>query len=103
MGLVSILFHHSAVIAVIVVNVPSGNKRSHLQCDVLAEVHHIFVVGLCKNRARGMRSELSSLGSNLGPAINCHPGVSQAWRGIAVCAAPRTDVKLRFSSASSTW
>ena len=30
---------------------------------------------------RGMdtRSKLSSLGLNLNPAINCHPGVSQVW------------------------
>ena len=30
--------------------------------------------------------ELSSLGLNLDPAINCHPGVARAWGRIEVCA-----------------
>ena len=29
-------------------------------------------------RGTHTRSKLSSMGSNLNPAINCHPGVSQA-------------------------
>ena len=33
-------------------------------------------------------SELSSLGSNLDPAMNCHPGISHAGQGITVCAGP---------------
>ena len=39
-------------------------------------------------------SELSSLGLNPDPAINCHPGVSRAGWSIDVCAVPRMDVKL---------
>ena len=39
-------------------------------------------------------SKRSSLGLNLHPAINCHPGVSHAGHGINVSAVPRIDVKL---------
>ena len=44
-----------------------------------------------------------ALGSNLGPAPNCHPGVSQARRSVNVCAVPQMDVKLGVSSASIPW
>ena len=39
-------------------------------------------------------SELSSLGSNPDPAINCHPGVSQAGRFIDARVFSRMDVEL---------
>ena len=39
-------------------------------------------------------SKLSSLDLNLGPALNCHPGVS------SMCAVSRMDVKLSIPSVS---
>ena len=39
-------------------------------------------------------SKLASLGLNLNPAINCHPGVSQAGWFISVCTVHRMDIKL---------
>ena len=39
-------------------------------------------------------SELSSLGLNLEPAINCHPGVLQAGLCINVCAVAQMDIKM---------
>ena len=50
-----------------------------------------------------LNSELSSLGLNLGPAINSHPAVSQAGAFINVCAVPRMDVKLGVPSAGMNW
>ena len=43
---------------------------------------------------RTLTSKLSSLGLNPDPAINYHPGVSQAGRFILLWAFPRMDVKL---------
>ena len=40
--------------------------------------------------------ERSSLGLNLDQAINCHPGVLQAERGINVCTVHRKDIKLKL-------
>ena len=40
-----------------------------------------------------LASKLSGLGRNLGPAINCRPGVSQARQLVNVCAVPRMDIK----------
>ena len=37
--------------------------------------------GICR-----LASKMSRLRLNVGPAINCHPGVLQAGRGIDVCA-----------------
>ena len=49
-------------------------------------------------------SELSSLGLNFGPATNSHPGVSQAGRGINVCAVPRMDATLQgIPSTGVSW
>uniref|UniRef100_A0A8C4R5Q7 Uncharacterized protein n=1 Tax=Eptatretus burgeri TaxID=7764 RepID=A0A8C4R5Q7_EPTBU len=47
--------------------------------------------------------ELSSLRSNLGPATNCHSGVSQAGQYTNKCAVRRTDVTLGVLSASLSW
>ena len=44
-------------------------------------------------RGTHARCKPSSLGLNPDPAINCHPGVSQAGWFINVCAVPRMDVK----------
>ena len=46
-----------------------------------------------------LASELSSLGLNPDPAINCHPGVSHAGQGSNVCAINLVDVKPEDSSA----
>ena len=43
------------------------------------------------------------LGSNLGPATNSHPGVSQAGRGTNACAVPRMGVEPGVASASMSW
>ena len=48
---------------------------------------------------RTLASKLSRLGSNPDPAINCHPGVSQAGLFINVCAVSRMDVKLGMLAA----
>ena len=40
---------------------------------------------------------LSSLGLNLNRATNCHSGVSQARRGIDVCAVPRTGCPVYYN------
>ena len=50
-----------------------------------------------------LATELSSLCLNLDSAVNCHPGVSQAGRGINVCAAPRSGMKLHFPFADIRW
>ena len=47
-----------------------------------------------------LTTELSGLGSNVDPVINCHPGVSQAGQGTNVCAFHRMDVNLGVSSSS---
>ena len=51
-----------------------------------------LMVSFAKTMRVAFASELSRLGSNLGPAINCHPSVSQAGRFIYVCAVPSMDV-----------
>ena len=48
-------------------------------------------------------SKMSSMGLTLGPAIHCHPGVSQAGWFMNVCAVHRKDVKLGVPSASIRW
>ena len=58
-----------------------------------------------------LASELSSLGFNpdptischLKPAMNCHPGVSQAGLFINVCAIPWMVVKLHVLAADISW
>ena len=49
---------------------------------------------------RTLACDLDNLGLNLGPAINSHPGVSHARKGVDMCAVPRIDVKLGVPSAS---
>ena len=49
-----------------------------------------------------LASDLSSLGLNINPAINCHPGVLHLWRCITKCAVSRMHVKLGVLSASTS-
>ena len=48
-------------------------------------------------------SNLSILGLDLNPVINCHPAVSQARRFISECVIPGVDVKLGVPSVSISW
>ena len=53
-----------------------GKRSSSFDGDMVAR----FSMGIMEGELRGMhdRSKLSSLGLNPNPAINYHPGVSQA-------------------------
>ena len=43
---------------------------------------------------RTLASKLARLSSNPDPAINCHPGISQAGSFVNMCAVPWIDIKL---------
>ena len=47
----------------------------------------------CGQEVDTLTCKLSNLGSNLDPAINCHPSVSQVGWFINGCAVPQMDVK----------
>jgi len=64
-----------------------------------------FIISIAQGSQDGLAVctltyKLSSLGLNRDPAINHHPGVSQAGRFISACAVPRIDIKLGVPSAA---